>query len=108
MQGVTEREGVVSRRDARIERGEVEPGVLLWSVLGILVDCNHDAIDLEDHVLMILVLIASGIPRTAAFRVTFHDVAEEHGCRVVAERERIGVRHRLFVAAQQILEVANE
>ena len=108
MKCVAEREGMVSHRNARLERGEVEPGVLLWSVLGILVDCDHGAIDLEDHVLVVLVLIATGIPRAAALRVTFHDVAEEHGCRVVAERERIGVRHRLFVAAQQILEVANE
>ena len=75
VQGMAEGEGVRTRIKGGLHGTEEVPGVLVGSMLRIFIDAKDVPIDLEDDVLMVLSLVAGGVPWTALIWMAFHHPA---------------------------------
>ena len=77
MEGVPEGEDVGTCLKRCLHRTEEVPGILVGSVLRILINPQDLSIDIEDDVFMILILVARGIARAAAIRMTLHHPSQK-------------------------------
>lgn len=77
VEGVPEGEYVGTCFELGLHGSKEIPGVFIGAVLRILVYPQHLSVDVENDVLVVLILVAGGIARAAALRMSFHHPSQQ-------------------------------